>query len=122
MPPASVASVSAAVDVMLEEQWRHDALWRNTEVMRRRLQEAGFDTGLSQTPVIPAVIGEDVLAYRMCHRLFEEGVFVNAVVSPAVEPGKALIRLSLMATHTEDEIHQAMDRMVKVGKELGVVR
>ncbi len=121
IPPASVASVSAAVDVMLEEDWRHEALWRNTEVMRERLHEAGFDTGPSATPVIPAVIGDDMTAYKMCGRLFEEGVFVNVVVSPAVEAGNALIRLSLMATHTEDEIHQAMDKMVKVGRELGTV-
>ena len=121
IPPASVASVSAAVDVMLEEKWRHKALWRNTEVMRERLHEAGFDTGPSATPVIPAVIGDDMTAYKMCRRLFEEGVFVNVVVSPAVEVGNALIRLSLMATHTEDEIHQAMDKMVKVGRELGTI-
>ncbi|MFO7652347.1 MAG: aminotransferase class I/II-fold pyridoxal phosphate-dependent enzyme [Candidatus Krumholzibacteriia bacterium] len=121
MPPASVASVSAAVDVMLEEQWRHEALWRNTEILLTRLQDAGFDTGPSETPVVPAVIGEDMLAFKMCCRLFEEGVFVNPVVSPAVDPGKALIRLSLMATHTEDQIHEAMDKMVKVGKELGVI-
>ena len=121
IPPASVASVSAAVDVMLEEEWRHEALWRNTEVMRERLHEAGFDTGPSATPVIPAVIGDDMTAYKMCRRLFEEGVFVNVVVSPAVEVGNALIRLSLMATHTEDEIHQAMDKMVQVGRELGTI-
>jgi len=121
IPPASVASVSAAVDVMLEEDWRHEALWRNTEVMRERLHEAGFDTGPSATPVIPAVIGDDMTAYKMCGRLFDEGVFVNVVVSPAVEVGNALIRLSLMATHTEDEIHQAMDKMVKVGRELGTI-
>jgi 8-amino-7-oxononanoate synthase len=121
IPPASVASVSAAVDIMLEEEWRHEALWRNTEVMRERLHAAGFDTGPSASPVIPAVIGDDVTAYKMCRRLFEEGVFVNAVVSPAVEIGNALIRLSLMATHTEDEIHQAMDKMVKVGRELGTI-
>ena len=121
MPPASIASVSAAVDVMLEEGWRHEALWHNTEVMRERLHDAGFDTGASATPVIPAVIGDDKVTYKMCRRLFEEGVFVNAVVSPAVERGNALIRLSLMATHTEDEIHQAMDKMVKVGHELSVV-
>jgi len=57
----------------------------------------------------------------MCRRLFEEGVFVNSVISPAVEKGNALIRLSLMATHTEDQVHLAMDRMVKVGRELGVI-
>ena len=60
-------------------------------------------------------------AFNMCRRLIEEGVFVNPVVSPAVEPGNALIRLSLMATHTEDEIHQAMDIMAKVGQELGII-
>ncbi len=121
MPPASVASVSAAVDMMIEEEWRLKHLWRNTAIMMARLQDAGFDTGPSSTPIIPAVIGEDLLAFQMCGRLFEEGVFVNPVVSPAVEKGGALIRLSLMATHTEDEVHRAMDIMTRVGRELGVV-
>ncbi len=121
MPPASVASVSAAVDVMLDETWRIEALWKNNDLMRERLDDAGFDTGLSETPIIPAVVGEDVAAFIMCKRLIEEGVFVNPVVSPAVEQGNALIRLSLMATHTEDEIHQAMDMMIKVGKEMGII-
>jgi 8-amino-7-oxononanoate synthase len=121
MPPASVASVSAAVDVMLEETWRLEALWRNNDIMRARLNEAGFDTGPSETPIIPAVVGDDMAAYRMCRQLAEEGVFVNPVVSPAVEQGNALIRLSLMATHTEDEIHKAMDIMARVGRELEIV-
>lgn len=121
MPPASVASVSAAVDVMLEETWRHKALWRNNDIMRERLQAAGFDTGPSQTPIIPAIVGEDMTAFVLCRRLIDEGVFVNPVVSPAVEPGNALIRLSLMATHTEDEIHLAMDKMEKVARELGII-
>lgn len=121
MPPASCASVSAAVDVMLEENWRLEHLWRNTRIMMDRLQAAGFDTGISETPIIPVVIGEDAKSFEMCHRLAAEGVFVNPVVSPAVEKGGALIRLSLMATHTEDEIHRAMDLMEKVGRELGVV-
>jgi len=120
-PPASVASVSAAIDVMLEEEWRHEALWRNTNIMMERLKDAGFDTGPSETPIIPVVTGADEGTYRMCVRCWEEGVFVNPIVSPAVEPGNALLRLSLMATHTEDEIHQAMDIMVKVGKEVGVI-
>jgi len=121
MPPASVASVSKAVDIMLEESWRHDALWRNNDIMRDRLKDAGFNTGPSETPIIPAVVGEDMAAFQMCSRLAEEGVFVNPVVSPAVEQGNALIRLSLMATHTEDEIHKAMDIMARVGTELGIV-
>jgi len=121
MPPGSVASVSAAVDVMLEEEWRREALWRNTKIMNERLSAAGFDTGLSDTPIIPAMVGEDLVAFQMCRRLLEEGVYVNPIVSPAVEKGNALIRLSIMATHTEDEIHQAMDKMVLVGRELGVI-
>jgi len=121
MPPASVASVSAAIDVMLEEKWRHEALWRNNELMRERLDDAGFDTGPSETPIIPAVVGEDMAAFQMCRRLLDEGVFVNPVISPAVEPGNALIRLSLMATHTEDQINQAMDSMIKVGKALELI-
>ena len=121
MPPASVASVSAAVDVMLEETWRHDALWHNNDLMRERLDDAGFNTGPSETPIIPAVVGEDMAAFTMCRQLIDEGVFVNPVVSPAVEPGNALIRLSLMATHTEDQIHQAMDSMIKVGRKLEII-
>ena len=121
MPPASVASVSAAVDVMLEETWRHEALWRNNDLMRERLTDAGFNTGPSETPIIPAVVGEDMTAFVFCRRLIDEGVFVNPVVSPAVEQGNALIRLSMMATHTEDEINKAMDIMVKVGQELGAI-
>jgi 8-amino-7-oxononanoate synthase len=121
MPPASCASVSAAIDVMLEEDWRLKGLWRNTEVMMDRLNDAGFNTGPSQTPIIPVVVGEDMMAFQMCHRLFEEGVFVNSVISPAVQQGDALIRLSLMATHTEDEVHRAMDIMTSVGRELGVI-
>jgi 8-amino-7-oxononanoate synthase len=121
MPPASVASVSAAVDVMREETWRLEALWKNNDLMRGRLDEAGFDTGPSETPIIPAVVGEDMTAFVMSKRLVEEGVFVNPVVSPAVEQGNALIRLSLMATHTEDEIHLAMDKMTKVGREMGII-
>jgi 8-amino-7-oxononanoate synthase len=121
MPPASCASVSAAIDVMLDEDWRLKALWRNTEVMMDRLNDAGFNTGPSQTPIIPVVVGEDMMAFQMCHRLFEEGVFVNSVISPAVQQGDALIRLSLMATHTEDEVHRAMDIMTRVGRELGVI-
>lgn len=121
MPPASCASVAAAVDVMLEEEWRLQQLWRNTEVMMERLRDAGFDTGPSQTPIIPVVVGEDATAFQMCGRLFEEGVFVNPVISPAVAKGDALIRLSLMATHTEDQVHRAMDIVTRVGRELGVV-
>ena len=63
MPPGSVASVSAAVDVMLEETWRHEALWRNNDLMRSRLKDAGFDTGPSETPIIPEVVGEDLAAF-----------------------------------------------------------
>ncbi len=120
-PPSSVASVSAAIDVMLEEDWRHEALWHNTHVIMARLRDAGFDTGHTETPIIPVVVGEDETTFRMCVRCWEEGVFVNPIVSPAVEPGNALLRLSLMATHTEDEIHKAMDILTKVGKELGVI-
>jgi 8-amino-7-oxononanoate synthase len=121
MPPASVASVSAAVDVMLEETWRHEALWRNNDLLRERLDSAGFNTGPSQTPIIPAIVGEDMTAFQFCRRLIDEGVFVNPVVSPAVEPGNALIRLSLMATHTEDEINLAMDKMEKVARAMGII-
>ncbi len=68
---------------MVEETWRHEALWRNNDIMRERLKDAGFDTGPSETPIIPAVVGDDMAAFKMCSRMAEEGVFVNPVVSPA---------------------------------------
>jgi 7-keto-8-aminopelargonate synthetase-like enzyme len=88
--------------------------------MKRGLLSLGFDLGSAATPILPIYCRDRVVAFRLCRRLHEEGVFVNPVVSPGVLPGDELIRISLMATHTDQQIDFALDRLGKVGKELGL--
>ncbi|HSN56384.1 MAG TPA: aminotransferase class I/II-fold pyridoxal phosphate-dependent enzyme [Candidatus Sulfomarinibacteraceae bacterium] len=120
-PPASVASVIKALEIVEREPERRQRLWENTDYMHREFDNLGFDTGESASPVIPLVVGEDLTAFRMTIRLQEEGVFVNPVVSPAVPPGRAMIRTSYMATHTRDQLDRALEAVARVGRELGIV-
>jgi len=120
-PPASVAAASAAVDIIEREPDRRERLWKNTRFMMDGLKSLGFDTGCSETPVIPIVVGEDMRAFAMARRLQDEGVFVNPVVSPATPTGRALLRTSYMATHTEEQLSRALDALRKVGREFGVI-
>lgn len=121
MPPASVASVLKALDIMETEPERIETLWKNTEYMRRGLIALGFDTGESTTPIIPLRVGEDLTSFRFCRLLHDEGVFVNPVPSLSVEPGNALIRISLMATHEKQHMDAALAKIEKVGKKLGLI-
>ncbi|MEP6801677.1 MAG: pyridoxal phosphate-dependent aminotransferase family protein [Acidobacteriota bacterium] len=121
-PPASVAAALATVDIMEREPERRERLWQNTRFFADGLRSLGLDTGESETPVVPVVVGEDFTALQMVHRLHEEGIFVNCVLSPATPPGRALIRTSLMATHTRDQLVRALESIEKVGREVGLVR
>jgi 8-amino-7-oxononanoate synthase len=121
-PPASVAAALATLDIMDREPERRERLWANTRFFAEGLRSLGFDTGDSETPVVPVVVGEDVAALRMVQRLHEEGVFVNCVISPATAPGRALIRTSLMATHTREQLSRALEAMGRVGREVGVLQ
>ena len=121
MSPATAAAVLAALKIMAEEPERTAQLWRNTERMKHGLTRLGFNLGDSETPILPVYCRGLMDAFRFCKRLQEEGVFVNPVVSPAVAPGQELIRISLMATHTERQIDFALDKLGKVGKELGLI-
>jgi 8-amino-7-oxononanoate synthase len=120
-PPASVAAASAAVDIIEREPERRERLWANTRFMMDGFRSLGYDTGESQTPVIPIVVGDDWDAFRMACRLQDNGVFVNPVVSPATPPGRALIRTSYMATHTEAQLSRALDAFRIVGREMGII-
>jgi 8-amino-7-oxononanoate synthase len=120
-PPACVAAVLAALDIIESEPERRERLWENTRFMLTSLRTIGFDCGNSRTPVIPIVVGPDELAFQMAARLDDEGVFVNAVVSPGSPPGRALIRTSYMATHTKAHLTRALEAFRKVGRELGLV-
>lgn len=118
--PAAVASVSAALDIIEEEPERIRNLWKNTRKMLQGLKSLGFDTGQSETPIIPVIVGENETAFKMAMMLQEEGVFANVAVSPAVPVGKALIRTSYMATHTDEHLDVVLDAFGKVGKALGL--
>jgi 8-amino-7-oxononanoate synthase len=122
MSPANVAAVLAAIKIMTSEPERIAQLWRNTARMKAGLLRLGFDLGESETPILPVYCRNLMLAFQVCKRLQEEAIFLNPVVSPAVPPGHELIRISLMATHTEEQIDFALDKLGKVGKELGLLK
>jgi glycine C-acetyltransferase len=96
-------------------------LWDNTRFFKAGLQAAGFDTGLSESPITPIIVGDGALAMTFSDRLFERGVFALGIGFPTVPQGKARIRTIVTATHTRDELQFALDVLAKTGRELGVV-
>jgi 7-keto-8-aminopelargonate synthetase-like enzyme len=121
MPPSAVATVSKALDILISEPERIDQLWKNTHKMKKAFDEMGYDTGTSETPIIPIVLGEDLKTFMFWKLLYENGIFTNPVVSPAVEPGHALLRTSYMATHTNEELDQVLEIFHKLGKKFGLI-
>jgi len=121
-PPASIAAVSAAVDIIENEPERRERLWKNTDRMLKEFDRLGFDTCHSETPIIPVMVGESEAAFKMALMLQEEGVFANVAVSPAVPNGKALIRTSYMATHTDEHLDIVLGAFEKAGKALGLIK
>jgi 8-amino-7-oxononanoate synthase len=120
-PPASIASVSAAIDIIEEEPERRGRLWYNTHKMLEGLNALGFDTGNSETPIIPLIVGKDQTAFAMARILHDKGIFANVAVSPAVPNGNALIRTSYMATHTDEHLGKVLDACKEAGKSLGII-
>ncbi|TKJ41679.1 8-amino-7-oxononanoate synthase [candidate division LCP-89 bacterium B3_LCP] len=120
-PPASVASVLKALEIVQREPERRQKLWDNTHRLVAGLKESGFDLGPSETPIIPVIVGDNLKVFIFCKRLQEEGIFVNPVVSPAVQPGNQLIRISLMSTHSFDQVDFALEKLTLVGKELELI-
>lgn len=121
VPPSAVAAAMAALDIIKAEPERQEALWDNTNYMASALQDLGFDINTSKTPIIPVYIRDNELTFRFNQRLYEEGIFVNPVVSPAVKSDASLIRLSIMATHTRSQLDEALEKIEKVANELHVL-
>jgi glycine C-acetyltransferase len=120
-PPSVAATCLAAIEVLEQEpQWMAQ-LWDNTRFFKAGLQAAGFDTGLSESPITPIIVGDGALAMTFSDRLFERGVFALGIGFPTVPQGKARIRTIVTATHTRDELQFALDVLAKTGRELGVV-
>lgn len=120
-PPANIAAALAALQVMREEPERIVRVNQIADYMRTEYKRLGFDTGHSVTPVIPILIGDDDRTFLAWKRLFEEGVFINPVISPAVQPGRQLLRTSYMATHTDSQMDKVLSIFEKVGKEIGLI-
>ncbi|MBR2369648.1 MAG: pyridoxal phosphate-dependent aminotransferase family protein [Paludibacteraceae bacterium] len=119
--PAAAGAVLAALEVMAEEKWRQKALWDNTHRMLQAFKDRGFETGHTTTPIIPLYVRDNEKTFRLTRMLMDDGVFVNPVVSPAVPSQDTLIRISLMATHTFDQIDEAVEKITKNAKLLGIL-
>jgi len=121
LPAPCVATIGAALDVIENEPERRERLWENAARMKRELTALGFDTGQSETPIIPVILGDDQLTFKFVKSLRRRGVFANAAISPGVPEGRALIRTSYMATHTSKHLDWVLSAFQKVGKQLGVI-
>ena len=121
MSPPNVAACLAALDVVEAEPERRLRLWQIADRMRAAFQEMGFNTGVSCTPIIPILVGEQLKTFNLWKSLLEAGVFTNAVIPPAVEPGRSMLRTSYQAAHTEEQLDRVLDRFETIGKKLHIV-
>jgi len=121
MPPASVATVIKALEIIRTEPERQERLWANTRRMMKELTAMGFDIGPTETPVIPILIGPMEKTFVLWRDLFESGVFTNPVVPPAVPDGSCRLRTSYMATHTDEQLDFVLEQLQRVGKKYGVL-
>jgi glycine C-acetyltransferase len=121
-PPAVAAACIAAIDVLEQEPGIIDRLWENTRFFKAGLQALGFNTGLSESPITPVIVGDGALAMKLSDRLFEEGVFAQGIAFPTVARDKARVRTIVTATHTRGELQFALDVFAQVGRELGILR
>jgi len=121
MPPSAVATVLAALEIFRKEPERRENLWKIAEKMKKEFTGLGFDTGPSETPVIPVIIGGDIETFSFWKKLFDEGVYTNPVIYPAVPRGTSRLRTSYIATHTDEQLNFVLERFEKVGKEFGLI-
>jgi 8-amino-7-oxononanoate synthase len=121
IPPANTATAHTALDIMREEPWLVEQVNANGKFMREGLTSLGFDIGTSETPIVPIIIGDDMLTFKTWRDLFDAGVFVNPVISPATAPGRQLLRTSYMATHTQSQLEQVLETFEKIGKQNGLI-
>ena len=119
--PASVAAGMAALEILEEEPWRVDQLISNANYMREGLTNLGFHVIDGRTGIVPVIVGNDGLAFKMWKMLFDAGVFVNVFISPGVPEGRQMMRTSYMATHEKEHLDKIIDVFSSVGKELGLI-
>jgi glycine C-acetyltransferase len=121
-PPPVAAACIAAIDVLLDEPALIDRLWDNTRFFKAGLNDLGFNTGMSESPITPVIVGDASLAMALSDRLFARGVFAQGIGFPTVARDKARVRTIVTATHTRDQLQFALDAFGHVGRELGIIR
>lgn len=120
-PPSVTATCIAALDVLQDEPQIIDRLWENTRFFKAGLQALGFNTGVSESPITPVIVGDGALAMTLSDRLFAAGVFAQGIAFPTVARDKARVRTIVTATHTRDQLQFALDTFKRVGLELGII-
>ncbi len=120
-PPSVAATCLAAIDILENEPELIDKLWENANMFKEGLTKAGFDTGASETPITPVMVGDTAKANKFSERLFEEGVFALAIGFPTVPKGKERLRTIVSAGHTRENLETALEKFSAVGKELGII-
>lgn len=122
MPPSCIASITKALELIENDTSRRDNLFRLTAKLKKGLEDLGYDLGTSTTPILPVHVGSNENCFKMWRALHEIGIFANPVVSPAVPPGHALIRITLMATHTDEHVQKIIDAFAQAGRAVGVIK
>jgi len=120
-PPAVVAACREAIRVMEDETWRIERLWASTGRFKAELARLGFDTGRSETPITPIIVGDSEAAIRFSGRLFDEGVFATSVVFPTVPLDQARLRTIVTAALTDEHLDRALEAFARIGRELGLI-
>src|SRR5690606_590380 len=121
LPPASVVAATTALEVLMEEPELVDRVNENGKLLRDGLMAAGFDIGLTQTPIVPIVVGDERRMVAFWKDLLAKGVYTNSVIMPAVPRGAAILRTSCMASHTEEQIKTAVELMAELGRQHGLI-
>lgn len=122
LPPSSVASISKALDLIWSDMSRKDKLWANSNRLKDGLKKMGFNIGATETPIVPIFIGEMEDCFKMWRATFDAGIFTTPVVPPAVPPNKCMIRTTLMATHTNEQIDKILEVFGNAGRTLGIIK
>ena len=115
------AACIAAIDVLEQEPERIERLWDNTRFFKKGLEDLGFDTGISETPITPVITGDENKAQQLAAGLFDEGIFATSVVFPTVALGKARVRTIVTSEHSRDDLQACLDAFAKVGRELRLI-
>ena len=122
MTPAAVAAASKALDIMIEEPERRENLWKVTRYAQEAFKKAGFDTGHTQSPIIPLFVRDTIKAMTIVPMAYKAGVFITPVIAPAVPEKDVLIRFALMATHTTEQVDEAVEKLSKIFRELDIIK